>query len=125
MTMRPFHLTTTTAALMLALLGAGLAPTAQAQSANRACRAVFAKFCKGVTPGEGRVLACLRQHQDQISADCKASLETAQACADQARQLCGGGGDEGKAPDRKAMRECLQQQREALSASCRSQLAVP
>lgn len=122
MTMRPFHLTTTTAALMLALLGAGLAPTAQAQSANRACRADFAKFCKGVTPGEGRVLACLRQHQDQISADCKASLETAQACADQARQLCGG---EGKAPDRKAMRECLQQQREALSASCRSQLAVP
>lgn len=120
--MRPFHLSTTTAALVLALLGAGLAPTAHAQAANRACRADFMKLCKGTTPGDGRVLACLREHQDQISADCKASLETAQACADQARQLCGG---DGKGPDRKAMRECLQQQREALSASCRAQLAVP
>ena len=122
--MRPFHLTTTTAALVLALPGAGLAPSAHAQSARGACRADFAKFCKGTKPGDGRVLACLRQHQEQLSADCKASLETARTCADQARQLCGGG-SEANTPDRKAMRECLQQQREALSAPCRSQLAEP
>ncbi|TXH85758.1 cysteine rich repeat-containing protein, partial [Thauera aminoaromatica] len=93
--MRPFHLTTTTAALVLALLGAGLAPSAHAQSARGACRADFAKFCKGTKPGDGRVLACLRHHPDPISAEAKASLETAQACADQARQLCGGGAGNG------------------------------
>lgn len=118
MTMRTFHFTYATGALALVLFGIGLAPTVEAKSAERACWTDFTRFCKGITPGDGRVLVCLYEHQDQVSADCKASLDTSQDCVNQARQLCGSTA-EGKAPDRMIMRQCL---REALSTSCRPQL---
>lgn len=120
MSMPAFHSRATRAALLLVVFGAGHAPAVQAQPAQQACRADFAEFCTGITPGDGRILACLREHRDQLSADCKTSLETAQACADQVRQRCGSP-TEGKAPDRNAMRQCLHEQRDKLPASCRSQ----
>lgn len=123
MAMPALRLTPSMAALLLAVLGAGFSPVTQAQSAQRACRADFAQFCKGTQPGQGRVLACLREHQEQLSPDCKSSLENTQTCADRARQLCGGTGVD-QAPERHAMRQCLQQHRDELPANCRSQLAV-
>ena len=122
--MPALRFTPSAAALLLAVLGAGFAPVTLAQSAQRACRADFAQFCKGTQPGQGRVLACLREHQDQLSPDCKSSLDSAQTCVDQARQLCGSSTGVDQAPDRHAMRQCLQQHRDELPANCRSQLAV-
>jgi len=40
----------------------------------RACDADIQKFCKDVTPGGGRLVSCLREHESELSADCKASL---------------------------------------------------
>lgn len=34
------------------------------------CNDDIAKFCEGVQPGEGRVVACLRDHKDQVSQPC-------------------------------------------------------
>lgn len=71
--------------LLLALCGAPFAPASQAQSptgdraaaqaAVRACRADVARVCKGVQPGQGRVLACLREHREALSEDCRAQID--------------------------------------------------
>lgn len=124
MTMPALRFTPSVVTLWLAVLGAGFSPATQAQSAQRACRGDFAQFCKGIQPGQGRVLACLREHQDQLSPNCKSSLDSAQTCADHARQLCGSNAGVDQARDRQAIRQCLQQRRDELPANCRSQLAV-
>lgn len=37
-----------------------------------ACKADMKKFCAGTQPGEGRLVKCLKQHEAELSADCKA-----------------------------------------------------
>jgi hypothetical protein len=46
----------------------------KAEAVKKACKADAEKLCKKVTPGKGRVLACLRAHQVELSADCKEEL---------------------------------------------------
>ncbi len=31
-------------------------------------------LCKGVIPGGGRLLRCLKEHENELSPDCKAKL---------------------------------------------------
>ena len=38
------------------------------------CRTDINRFCANVTPGQGRVAACLEKHRDEVSADCKTEL---------------------------------------------------
>ncbi len=78
MSMPAFHSRATRAALLLVLFGAGHAPAVQAQPAQQACRADFAEFCTGITPGDGRILACLREHRDQLSASCRSQQQLQQ-----------------------------------------------
>lgn len=110
-----------TLALLLALAGSTLAAQAQSTGASpRACRADFRQFCSGTQPGQGRALACLKEHQSELSTACQTSLEAMQVCTDQARQVCGTA--DGATPDRTAMRQCLKDHREEFSADCRAQL---
>ena len=39
-----------------------------------ACRADIVKSCPGIEPGDGRIIQCLRAHQDAISPECKQEL---------------------------------------------------
>jgi Cysteine rich repeat len=43
------------------------------------CNTELARFCAGVAPGEGRVLACLYAHGDKISRRCDYALYNAAA----------------------------------------------
>ena len=38
------------------------------------CKAELEKYCSDVTPGEGRVLACLYAHNDKLSGRCEYAL---------------------------------------------------
>ena len=38
------------------------------------CKAELEKYCSNVTPGEGRVLACLYAHNDKLSGRCEYAL---------------------------------------------------
>jgi hypothetical protein len=38
------------------------------------CKTELETYCKGVTPGEGRVLACLYAYQDKLSGKCEYAL---------------------------------------------------
>lgn len=60
--------------LLLMALTAGfalaLAAPAAAADATGPCAADAAKFCKDVKPGEGRVAACLKAHEKELSQAC-------------------------------------------------------
>jgi len=41
---------------------------------HAACDADIQKLCAGVKPGGGRILACLKQHQETVSDNCKLTV---------------------------------------------------
>jgi len=43
------------------------------------CKTELETYCKAVTPGEGRVLACLYAYQDKLSGQCEYALYDASA----------------------------------------------
>ena len=40
-----------------------------------ACQADYDKFCVGMIPGDGRIIACLRRQYDELSESCKKLLD--------------------------------------------------
>jgi len=54
----------------------------EARRLMQACRTDFDKLCSNVTPGGGRVLACLQSHAGQLSSSCAQTLPRAQALRD-------------------------------------------
>ena len=76
---------------LLMMLGAGLALCALGSVAGAAgehpladqvkegCKAELESHCKDVTPGEGRLLACLYAYEDKLSGRCEYALYDASA----------------------------------------------
>lgn len=52
-------------------LGLALSQPAAAEKGKGPCAADSAKFCKDVKPGEGRVMACLKEHEQELSQACR------------------------------------------------------
>lgn len=75
----------------VALLAAG-----SARAGDEACRADVERLCAGIAPGGGRIAACLKANQAQVSPECKAELasvarkvkEVGEACEDDIQSLC-------------------------------------
>jgi hypothetical protein len=66
--------------LTAALLTASSAAFAQDLTAGQrdACMGDYEKFCKSVTPGGGRIIACLAKESDKLTPACKKVLEAAE-----------------------------------------------
>jgi hypothetical protein len=47
--------------------------------AQDACKADAEKLCKGITPGAGRIIACLKSHESELSPACKEKLAAEEA----------------------------------------------
>lgn len=69
------RITITTAALLFAS-GAFAQELTAAQ--RDACMGDYEKFCKGVTPGGGRIIACLAKENDKLTPACKKVLAAAE-----------------------------------------------
>ena len=79
---RPIHVLFLFAPTLFVAFGGEVlfAQTASQGSANDvrgACAQDVQKLCANVPSGGGRILACLKQHQDQVSDGCKQSVAKA------------------------------------------------
>jgi hypothetical protein len=61
-------------ALTLGTMAAATLSTQAQQGILEACEADLAKFCEGVTPGNGHLIACMYAYEDQISEPCLATI---------------------------------------------------
>ena len=63
-----------------ALLCASQTAFAQEMTAAQrdACMGDYEKYCKGVAPGGGRIIACLAKESDKITPACKKVLTAAE-----------------------------------------------
>lgn len=98
------------------------------QTVADGCKAELESYCKDVTPGDGRILACLYSHQDKLSGKCEyalfdaaVQLERAVAalayvvneCADDLDQHCGN-----VAVGEGRLLECLEKNDKKVSSRC-------
>jgi hypothetical protein len=44
------------------------------QEVRAACQADVQKLCAGVQPGGGRIVACLKEHKEEVSDGCKQAI---------------------------------------------------
>lgn len=89
------------------------------------CAEDAAKLCKGVQAGEGRVAKCMKEHENELSAACKANIAKAKENIKEAADACKGD-IEKKCKDVKRgggrILQCLKQHEDALSSECREKL---
>ena len=52
---------------------------AELEKAHEACKGDVEKLCKDVKPGDGRILHCLKEHEQQVSSGCKNTLQEAKS----------------------------------------------
>jgi len=65
--------------MVFAVAGGPCAQEGIIETVKTGCKTELDSFCKGVTPGEGRVLACLYAFQDKLSGQCEYALYDASA----------------------------------------------
>ena len=122
--------------IVLSLLFLVAIPVAAEQdlvkSVAQGCKAELETYCKDVTPGDGRILACLYAYGDKLSGRCEyalydaaAQLERAVAalayvaneCADDLNQHCSN-----VAVGQGRLLDCLEKNDKNISTRCRSAL---
>ena len=115
------------AAMLLGASGARAEDKALTASLE-ACRAEVAEYCTSITPGQGRVIACLYAHENDLSVKCQYVLfdaaaelqnimgdmyEVGKACKPDIELLCAGiKQGEGR------VLQCLKAKQKALAAPC-------
>ena len=93
-------------------------------AAEHPCKDDAERLCKGVEPGQGRILQCLKQHEADLSPACKQKRDSFRermeeirtACEDDARKFCAG-----VQPGGGRVARCLQQHQADLSVACRDE----
>lgn len=69
--------TTILLVMLLSLSGGAYAQELTAEQRS-ACMGDYEKFCKGVEPGGGRIIACLSKSSDKLTLNCKKVLTAAE-----------------------------------------------
>jgi hypothetical protein len=105
---------TAMAGFVLATLWFAASAAADERAAMQVCRADVQKVCAGVSPGGGRIAACLRENEAKLSPSCQAQLGKLEACAAEVKQLCPQAQGEG------ALRQCARAKRSEISDGCRA-----
>jgi len=93
-------------------------------AAEHPCKEDAERLCKGVEPGQGRIVQCLKQHEADLSPACKQKRDSFRerageiraACEEDTRKFCAG-----VEPGGGRIARCLQQHRADLSEACRNE----
>jgi len=97
------------------------------ETVERACAADIEDYCPRVTAGEGRLVLCMRAHEDQLRRGCQFALHrvsrglesmvkrVAEACWTEVRELCG---------DVDKIGQCVAEKTNSLSSTCQRIVAA-
>ena len=66
-------------AMFFLSISAALAADNVIETVDKGCKKELTSYCKDVTPGEGRILACLYAHSDKLTGQCEYALYDAAA----------------------------------------------
>ena len=102
------------------------------QTVTEGCKVELEKYCKNVTPGDGRILACLYAYGDKLSPKCEyalydaaAQLERAVAALSYVANECDEDLDKycsAVAPDEGRLLDCLEKKKKELTNRCKQAL---
>lgn len=120
----------------ISILGLSLLCTSQAmalenlvETVAKGCEKEIKSYCNDVTPGEGRILACLYAHQDKLSGRCEYALYDAAAqlervvaaltyvaneCGDDLETFCSD-----VKPGEGRLLDCIEKNKEKVSDRCK------
>jgi len=106
-------------------VGIGFLSVPQAFAERGACREDVAKFCKDVPPGQGNIMKCLKEHENELSPACKEHQarmgnrrhEGQGECKADADRLCGN-----VKPGEGRMMQCLKEHENELSPQCKARM---
>lgn len=85
-------------------------------AAMQACHDDFSKLCSGIKLGGGRAAECLKQHEAELTSDCKAAMVEVKDCGQEIKKICGASTGAG------ALRECMKTHASEFTASCSAAL---
>jgi hypothetical protein len=116
------------AVLLLGITGVN-AGQGLVETVANGCKMEIEKYCSQVTPGQGRILACLYAHEDKLSAKCEyalydaaAQLERAVAALSYVANECNEDLDkycESIEPGKGRLLECLDKHDKQVSKRCK------
>jgi Cysteine rich repeat len=85
---------------------------------SEACKADAENVCKGIEPGQGRIMRCLAENKEKLSSGCQAEIAQVQRdhpCMNDVERLCKGV----QHGDGRIM-ECVKQHEAELSPECKA-----
>ena len=116
------------AVLLLGITGVN-AGQGLVETVANGCKMEIEKYCSQVTPGQGRILACLYAHEDKLSAKCEyalydaaAQLERAVAALSYVANECNEDLDkfcESIEPGKERLLDCLDKHDKQVSKRCK------
>ncbi len=77
--MRIRHFAIASALSLAALVSTAPSALAQQAAAMKYCKADYERLCPGVQPGGGRIIACLKEHKEEVSIGCGKALQAMKA----------------------------------------------
>lgn len=91
-----------------------------------ACAKDRETLCGNIEPGEGRVMKCMKENKDKLSAECKAQHEkmkkqmkdVSEACQEDVEKFCSD-----TKPGKGRIMRCMKEHKEELSAECKAEVA--
>ncbi len=116
-------------AILPLLITGAAAEQSLVETVANGCKMELEKYCGQVTPGQGRVLACLYAHEDKLAAKCEyalydaaVQLERAVAALSYVANECDADLEkycESIAPGEGRLLECLEKHDKKVSESCK------
>jgi hypothetical protein len=113
---------------VVVLGGSAFAAQGIVETVKEGCKKELETYCKDVTPGEGRILACLYARQDKLSSRCEYALYDAAAqleravtaltylaneCKDDLKNFCSG-----VKPGEGRLLTCIDKNKDKISDRC-------